>query len=220
MADIFTITPTTGAGNSSLAVSATQHTGRESRSITYYASGTGSYSSVTGSNNLTVIQNGQAFISLENKEISDSATTVTINGEANLATLKVSGSLSQYLTSATIAGAAASVSDLKSVAGYTVPNDPGASAKYTIVLNFTELPTSTGSFSLTMGDGTNSDTASISRESAPQVDAIWFSNGESSFVRTDDISITLNADGSITSGSDPRINTTSTGLSWTINVNS
>ena len=230
MADIthngITLSPDSGISVQTLTVSAVEYTGREDRSAMFSARGTGTYSDVIGRNSLVVVQKGHAFIDIPQEEMQSGDTTVTVHGSANVAVLKITatqGSIWDYLSSATIDGTPVTKQQL--VDGYTIPSDKGKSAAYSIELNFTGFPANTGtstvtySGSVTDADGTVRGTVSVDHLSSEvQESSIWFSNGQSSEPITTDVTISLDADGNISGGSVPYINTIPTGTSWTINI--
>lgn len=222
-----TVTPTTGTGTNQLTVAGTSgFTGREPFSKTFRASGTGTYSGVTSSNMLTVTQRGNVIMMLNNPSgsISVSGGSITITGESNLAKLQLSLSSGLTLGSATVNGVVLSSSQLSELSGgngYTVAGDPGKDEKYSISV-VVSAPANSGSqrtFSFTLGDpseSSNRDTVIITQSGTVTTNQIWFSNGSSSTPSSTDVSITLDADGNIVGGADPRINTSPSGVSWTI----
>lgn len=135
------VSPNSGTGNKSLTVSASENTGRDSRSASFSLKGTGDYSSVTSSNTLVVTQSGvNGFINLTTSSSTTAfpaaGGTLTYTGYSNLASISIgSGTLDTLLTSATINGASVTKAQLQS--GYTVPNDPGANARYAVQFVFT-----------------------------------------------------------------------------------
>lgn len=141
--NIITVSPTAGTGNKSLTVSASENTGRNSRSASFSLKGTGDYSSVTSSNTLVVTQSGTGEPGFINLTTSSSTTafpaaggTITFSGTSNLASLTLgNGTLDALLTSATVNGATVTKAQLQ--AGYSIPNDPGATAAYNVTLEFT-----------------------------------------------------------------------------------
>lgn len=221
-----TLEPETGIGVQDLTVSAGTYTGREDRSAIFSASGTGSYSDVKGRNSLAVIQKGLEFIDFSPVEVGADESSATINGSANVAILKISGSTGSiwdYLSSAEVNDVTVTKTQLSE--GYTVPNDPGKSEAYTVTFYFENLPANTGastvlySGAVTGGNGTPSKNVVINKlPSGAQDVSIWFSNGQSSDPTTATITINLDADGNISGGSTPYINTIPTDVSWTINT--
>lgn len=139
--NIITVSPTSGTGNKSLTVSASENTGRNSRSASFSLKGTGGYSSVTSSNTLVVTQSGvNGFINLTTSSSTTAfpaaGGTITFSGTSNLASLTLgNGTLDALLTSATVNGATVTKAQLQ--AGYSIPNDPGATAAYNVTLEFT-----------------------------------------------------------------------------------
>lgn len=139
--NIITVSPTSGTGNKSLTVSASENTGRNSRSASFSLKGTGDYSSVTSSNTLVVTQSGvNGFINLTTSSSTTAfpaaGGTITFSGTSNLASLTLgNGTLDALLTSATVNGATVTKAQLQ--AGYSIPNDPGATAAYNVTLEFT-----------------------------------------------------------------------------------
>lgn len=230
MADIthngITLSPDSGISVQTLTVSAGEYSGREDRSAMFSAKGTGTYSDVIGRNSLVVVQKGHAFIDIPKVEMQSNDTTVIVNGSANVAVLKITatqGSIWDYLSSATIDGV--SVTKQQLVTGYTIPSDKGKSTAYSIELNFTGFPKNTGasvvtySGSVTDADGTVSETISVDHLSSEvQEVSIWFSNGQSTDPTTAAVTVNLDADGNISGGSTPYINTIPTGVSWVINT--
>ena len=136
-----TVSPTAGTGNKSLTVSVSENTGRNSRSASFSLKGTGDYSSVTSSNTLVVTQSGvNGFINLTTSSSTTAfpaaGGTITFSGTSNLASLTLgNGTLDALLTSATVNGATVTKAQLQ--AGYSIPNDPGATAAYNVTLEFT-----------------------------------------------------------------------------------
>lgn len=135
------VSPNSGTGNKSLTVSASENTGRNSRSASFSLKGTGGYSSVTSSNTLVVTQSGvNGFINLTTSSSTTAfpaaGGTITFSGTSNLASLTLgNGTLDALLTSATVNGATVTKAQLQ--AGYSIPNDPGATAAYNVTLEFT-----------------------------------------------------------------------------------
>ena len=135
------VSPNSGTGNKSLTVSASENTGRNSRSASFSLKGTGDYSSVTSSNTLVVTQSGvNGFINLTTSSSTTAfpaaGGTITFSGTSNLASLTLgNGTLDALLTSATVNGATVTKAQLQ--AGYSIPNDPGATAAYNVTLEFT-----------------------------------------------------------------------------------
>lgn len=135
------VSPNSGTGNKSLTVSVSENTGRNSRSASFSLKGTGGYSSVTSSNTLVVTQSGvNGFINLTTSSSTTAfpaaGGTITFSGTSNLASLTLgNGTLDALLTSATVNGATVTKAQLQ--AGYSIPNDPGATAAYNVTLEFT-----------------------------------------------------------------------------------
>lgn len=219
-----TLEPETGIGVQDLTINAGTYTGREDRSAIFSAFGTGSYSDVRGRNSLAVIQKGLEFIDFSPVQIDADDSSVTINGSANVAVLKISGgtgSIWDYLSSAEVNGATVTKTQLSG--GYTVPNDPGKSEAYTVTFYFENLPENTGTSTVsytgavTGGNGTPSKNVVINKLPSESQDvSIWFSNGASSEPTTELIEVTLDADGNITGGATPYINTIPNDINWTI----
>lgn len=219
-----TLEPETGIGVQDLTVSAGTYTGREDRSAIFSAFGTGSYSDVRGRNSLAVIQRGHEFIDFSPVQVGANESSATINGSANVAVLRISGdtgSVWDYLSSAEVNGVSVTKEQLSS--GYEVPGDPGKALAYTVTLVFANLPENTGtsivtySGAITGGDGTPSSEVKINKlPSEVQEVSVWFSNGASSVPTTELIEVTLDANGNITGGATPYINTDPTGVDWII----
>lgn len=225
-----------GIGTQQLTVSGLQnYTGRDPFSATFKANGTNTYSSVTSSNMLTVTQSGSFIIKLTNPEsnVPASGGNISITGEANLKKLKLTIGSNMTLVSATINDASLTSeqrAQLASSSGYIVTGDPGASAKYNISITVSvQANSSTSSRELELSmkdpeDGTKTDTATITQNgsSSPQpTNQVWFSNGSSSSPSTSPsiVTINLNADGSLANpNDDPRVNTSPSGVSWTISA--
>ena len=223
-----------GIGTQQLTVSGLQsYTGRNPFSATFKANGTNTYSSITSSNMLTVTQSGSFIIRLTNPEsnVPASGGNITITGYANLKKLKLTLGSNMTLASATINGVSLTSeqrAQLASSTGYTVAGDPGASAKYNISITVSipaNSSTSSRELELSMEDpedGTKTDTATITQNgsSSPQpTNQVWFSNGSSSSPSTSTVTINLNADGNLAnSNDDPRVNTSPSGVSWTISA--
>lgn len=154
-----TVSPTTATGSRPLSITATEHTGRLSRSATFSASGVGEYASVISSNRLTVIQAAKpAFIDMANPSTTSSGGEVTSEGTSNMESLTLGAPASgnniwDYLETAYVNGVEVTKADLTN--GYLVDGDPGATAEYPIRLVF-DIPVnaSGATYSGTLGGKT------------------------------------------------------------------
>lgn len=204
-----TVTPGSGTGTKSLTISATTNTGRNNRSAVVSASGTGKYSSVSSSNSLTITQQGKAgFLSVS----TNSSTTgfpaeggnITFAGKSNLATITLgSGNLDNLLSSATINGV--SVTKAKLQSGYTLPNDPGATAEYVVSFTFTIPANESISSTVTYAGTVGGQALSVRQLSASA--SLNFSSATA----------TINSDGTLISPASVSVEA-SNGLGWQITV--
>ena len=218
--NFITISPVTGSGDQNLTITATAHTGRESRALRFTLAGTGSYLSVSGDNDLVVTQAGHAaFINMgsgNEMDYNEQSSTfgTSQDRQTNLQKLKItaaqSNDLSQYLTAAAIDGVAldaSGLSALKSANGYEPDGDPGAVSSYPVILTFSGIPVNSGSsaivYTCTIGYGTSSATITLTHNAqsvTPPAPSILFKSTvsgdyESSSDSTSDITVTLNSDG-------------------------
>lgn len=214
----------TGSGTKDLYVYAAEYTGRDNRSATFKADGTGSYSEISSDNMLTVTQLGLGpFIRLTNQTIGASGGQVEVGGSSNLREVKMIASaendLSQYLSSARINDV--SVTKQQLLDGYTVVGDPGASGSYGITLLF-NIPSSSSSVSISRQcdfkvDDTHTTQLVITQQSTSTSHRVWFGNGASAVFTSTTLNVALNPDGEIIgTNNDPRVLADDASVSWTI----
>lgn len=208
-----TLTPDTGTGTKSLSISAGAYQGRENRSTKFTAAN--SSLGITSSNSLVVTQQGVERFNVQSRNIGSDVTSVTLTGTSNLQQIRATGDgLWNYLSTATINGTQVTKSQLTS--GYTVePNDPGKSDVYNVSFTFTGIPESVSSVTYNgYINGSQTTKLTVTKTGTGTRD-IWFSSTQSGSKTTDNVTVTLNADGQVTQGI-AYVRTDPSDLSWTI----
>lgn len=224
-----TVVPTSGnyTGNQNLTISAEEVTGRlenaqgqmVGRKAAFGASGTNQYSSVKSPNTLIVTQEGKAaFI-----EVSTTSSTsafpadggpITFTGYSNLKQIPLTKSSNLGFTSATINNAQPAITDISNFAGngYTVPGDPGNTAKYPVTFVFSvpenQDPSNPAEYTFTLGG-----TQHTIRQSASGEYTLKF--GYNNVEPSTDVEVLLNANGLPKVANTYKVIATS-GLTWEI----
>ena len=127
------VSPLSGSGNGTLAVSGSVHTGRANRTGTFNVTGSGIASPIT----VNVTQTGKAeFVSFDNVTVSVSkdGETITITGKSNSKNLVFSLITTDGILTLPANYTAAGVS---TVNGADITDDPGSSAEYAFSISFT-----------------------------------------------------------------------------------
>lgn len=210
MSSFITISPLTGSGEVELSISGSTYTGRESRGTSFTLSGSVGGDPVTPGNALVVTQTGKGapngFFSVSTSSSTSAfpaaGGTITYSGTSNKASISIgTGTLDNVLTSATINSVSVTKSQLQS--GYTVANDPGASAEYNVSFTYT-IPANADTSTKTFGGTVGGQSVSVT-QSAHSGYNLSFSASAA----------TVNADGTLTSPSSVSVNADS-GLTWEI----
>ena len=224
-----TVTSTSSTGTQTLTISGTQYTGRESRGAVFNANSTNLSTNINSSNSLKVTQSGIGpSMSMPDSTVDAAGnTSKEITGSSNLATLKFSGTLAQYLTGARVVVGNQTiqldVTALKSASGYDMTqsglNDPGKAALYPVILTF-NIPASapSGDLTGTIGDGTTNKTFKITKSSPVTSDSLTFTSTRSADLVSNDIEITLTSDGNYVSGESRtvKLEASNESIQWTI----
>lgn len=207
-----TLIPDTETGTKTLTISAQEYLGRVNRSAKFTAAN--SSLGITSSNSLVVTQQGVERFNVQSQNIGSDVMSVTLTGTSNLQQITATGDgLWTYLSTATINGTQVTKSQLTS--GYTVPNDPGKSDVYNVSFTFTGIPESVDSVTYNGYINGSQTTKLTVTKTGTGVRDIWFSSTQSGAKTTDNITVTLNADGQVTQGS-AYTRTDPSDLSWTI----
>lgn len=212
-----TITPDSGSRNSTLSISATKNTGRNSRTVTISAKETDG--TLTSSNNLEITQKG----AIEFIKVSSIGTAVKDGGNVNVVFTSNSKSFiakidapagysSQVpvIKSISINGSAVSISGTNNIT-VTPTGDPGATAQYTVTMVVTipaNAATSVVSYGVTVTSATTasiSSTGVINQAGAEKYLKFVNSNGE------EISSVNIDADGAAVNSA--RI---SSNIAWTL----
>lgn len=215
--DFITITPDSGTGNATLNISATENTGRNSRSKTISAKETSS--STVSSNTLKITQSGAAeFIDITStgsisKNGGDVSVTFRSNTKSFIAKVDApTGYSSQTPTikSISINGSPVTITGTNNIT-VTPAGDPGASAEYSVSMSVTvpaNAATTSVQYLVTLTSAVTAsvkDTGNIIQAGADKY--LKFVNAQG----TEISSITINANGAANTGA--RI---SSNIGWTL----
>ena len=219
------IDPGTGSGNSSLTITADEHTGRESRSVTVSAQQTNASSGNTpiqSSNSLVITQSAvSAFMSIPTSQnVSAAGGTVTFGGYSNYQKILLSAPSSgsnalTYLGDNNTVDNSSSVtkSALTTGTGYAPAGDPGKEAEYEVefVFNIPENTNSSQGATYTFKIGTETYTIN---QAAAAAQTLQF--GYNSTQPSGDVEVSLTANGTQSDTSKTYKVFASSGLAWEI----